>query len=402
MHRFALAIAIGACKSSATEHPATTRDSAGVAIVEIRIPTPPDTRSWRVIDPPLVDIGTAEGAPEQQLHRVQGAVRLDDGTIVIANGGSGEVRWYSSDGLHLVTAGREGDGPGEFRSQTWIGLARGDSVYVWDSRLARLSVFDPDGRFARDVSPPLPPGTTWPTMHGALADGSVLLSRGPVWFSDSGVIGVQRPALSILVVSPAGVPADSLGPFRGRAAWLRPGSEQGSGIRQEVPFGPATLIAAVDSMIWVGDNATAEVRAYDAAGELRRIVRLQDRPRLPVRPEHIEAFREERLSTVPPIPEIREGMRALLEEVPSPDVMPAFRALLADAEGNLWMEEPRAPGDEQPVWIVLDRAGRFLGRVETPAGLTIDQIGADYLLGRAADDLDVEHVRLYRLAKPGG
>jgi sugar lactone lactonase YvrE len=70
-----------------------------------------------------------------------------------------------------------------------------------------------------------------------------------------------------------------------------------------------------------------------------------------------------------------------------------------DAEGNLWVADYRRPGDDQPRWTVFDPTGAMLGVVETPERFSIHQIGSDFVLGSWADDMDVEHVRLYRLIK---
>jgi hypothetical protein len=50
-------------------------------------------------------------------------------------------------------------------------------------------------------------------------------------------------------------------------------------------------------------------------------------------------------------------------------------------------------------WIVLDSTGHPAARVRTPPGLYPLEIGFDYVLGMALDELDVETVRLYRLLK---
>ena len=47
----------------------------------------------------------------------------------------------------------------------------------------------------------------------------------------------------------------------------------------------------------------------------------------------------------------------------------------------------------------FDPDGRWLGTVEMPAGPRVREIGDDYVLGTATDELDVEHVRLHRLVK---
>jgi len=48
---------------------------------------------------------------------------------------------------------------------------------------------------------------------------------------------------------------------------------------------------------------------------------------------------------------------------------------------------------------VFDREGVFVARVHMPPRLNILEVGDDYVLGLARDDIDVEHVRLYRLEK---
>jgi hypothetical protein len=70
---------------------------------------------------------------------------------------------------------------------------------------------------------------------------------------------------------------------------------------------------------------------------------------------------------------------------------------MADPDGNLWVLAYTRPGDERRSWTVFAPEGRALGTVETPPGLRIMEIGADYVLGVWRDDLDVEHVRMYRL-----
>ncbi len=69
-------------------------------------------------------------------------------------------------------------------------------------------------------------------------------------------------------------------------------------------------------------------------------------------------------------------------------------------EGNVWVAEYRPPGHEQPRWLVFDGEYRMLGTVEIPPGFVVHEIGSDYVLGRARDEFDVEHIRLYDLIKP--
>ncbi|MDH4045855.1 MAG: hypothetical protein OEW06_15510, partial [Gemmatimonadota bacterium] len=86
-------------------------------------------------------------------------------------------------------------------------------------------------------------------------------------------------------------------------------------------------------------------------------------------------------------------------DMPVPATFPAFGDLNVDAEGRLWVADYRAPDEEQTTWTVFDAQGTLLGTIRTPPGLTVMEIGTDYLLGTWTDDLDVPYVRLYRLTR---
>lgn len=87
--------------------------------------------------------------------------------------------------------------------------------------------------------------------------------------------------------------------------------------------------------------------------------------------------------------------------MPIRETMHAYSNLQVDSRGYLWASDYRRPGDDGPRrWAVFDGEGRFLGPVETPSRFAVYEIGSDYVLGRHADEMDVERVLLYRLEKP--
>ena len=90
-------------------------------------------------------------------------------------------------------------------------------------------------------------------------------------------------------------------------------------------------------------------------------------------------------------------------EVPLPETYPAYAAAMSDLADHLWVREFSLPGEEpgNPVWTVFDPDGQVLGYVETPAGLQIFEIGEDYILGHATDDLGVEYVQVWSLERSG-
>lgn len=385
------AFVLTACSADRDETHHAMRDSVGIRIVESSRPAWHAEDAWEVAPASLV-IGANGG----ELHRVAGATRLADGTIVIANAGTAELLVFGPDGTRLRTIGRRGEGPGEFAGIAWLGRSA-DTLLVWDHGLMRISAFTPDGTHVRNTSPSLPDGPmTW-SVHGSLADGRMLLGRGISFVPVDGEAGVQRQPLSMRLISSDGRVGTEYGPFPGESVFLKAGRRSGSVIRTPVPFGPATLVRAGADRILVADNGAFEIHVYDLQGDLASIIR---RPyeRVPIGQHDVAAYVEERLALLPPVPEIREGIRAAIEQVPLPDWMPAIRSLLIDSEAHVWAEVGRTIVDE-PTWSVFDAGGIWQGDVTTPAGFTPLEIGSDYILALARDEMEVEAVVLLPLRR---
>jgi hypothetical protein len=72
-----------------------------------------------------------------------------------------------------------------------------------------------------------------------------------------------------------------------------------------------------------------------------------------------------------------------------------------DAVDYLWVEEYAEPGVDPTIWTVFDPEGRIQGFFQTPCGREVLEIGADYLLTRRTDELDVEFVEKWHLDRRG-
>ena len=182
-----------------------------------------------------------------------------------------------------------------------------------------------------------------------------------------------------------------------------------------LPFSPSIAAASRDELTVVAPNRRYEIRALGPDGALRRIVRRDHTP-VHTTPAYREAFFREFLRERGFSPEVAnseeealEQVRRTMGDIPLPETLPAFATVLADATGHLWVREFsildgefEIPGRETspgPLWTVFDPDGHVLGFVETPPGLDIHQIGADYILGHATDEDGIEYVRLWPLSR---
>ncbi len=397
----ALALILAACAGGEGGGPAfTERDSAGVTIVDNVRGSWSDAQSWRLSPEPIVDIGVLEGAPEYQLFRVGGALRLDDGRIVVANGGTGELRFYDEAGSYVSASGRKGEGPGEFEDIGWLRRYRGDSLIAYDFRQARTSVLDTDGNFGRLFRFESPGDLGRVRGIGPFTDGSIFASTSPILSNDF-CDQATRIDVLYLVYSPTGEFVDSVGRFPGPERYVQT-QRSGGGMSvmvTSIPFGKSPVYALHDQDYYYGPTETYEIWRFASDGTLRGIIRRPLDP-VPVTDADLEAAIEERLQNYPD-EAARRGARQTFASMTIPETMPAYDDLAVDVEGNLWVNEYEPLSDGPQHWTVFNAEGRMLGVVALPRRFRVTEIGEDYVLGISTDDLDVQHVRLYELIKPG-
>lgn len=391
-----LLFALQGCRSDHDGIPAmAVRDSAGTRIVENRGDPGRTELGWRVDPAPLLDIGGGEDAT---LHRVTAATRLEDGRLAVANSGAGTFEIYGADGRHLQTVGRPGDGPGEFRALFWIGWLAGDSIVTWDSGLSRMSVFAADGRFVRAVTPRGALGL-FPQGAGLLRDGRLLVAIQAPTTGDGTGTRVRRDSVSYAAIGRDG----EVQPVARVAGteMLMSGDAAGGLLMRPLPFGRQTVAAAHGGLVYVGTGDRFELLAYEPAHGLREVVRAQHRP-VPVTHAEIAEYRRSLVTLgTEGDARLRRQHDDLLASAPYPEEMPPFTNLKIDPDGNLWLQTPHTGGAAEQRWVVFSRDGRALGSLRAPGKVNVQEIGRDWLLGIALDDDQVEHVRMYRLVKPG-
>jgi len=385
-----LAIALAACGRDADP-------AAEVPAVANGAPVWRDGGGWRLADTPSVVIGQDEGAREYELAGVPGALRLADGTLVIADHGSDEIRYYSPRGVHLRSVGRHGEGPGEFRWIAWIGQ-RADSVAVWDSLLRRLTWFAPDGRLARVVRI----GTGEESIQrvvGLMGDGSLLLRP---WGRENPPAGEHADSATITRYSGVdGRRMGTMGPYFEREVFTT--RSRSLTLSQPVIFGRANLLA-------VGTHGlfTAGTDAFDVTlrGMDGHPVRTFGRVHAPVRATDSDAeavikatIEEHGYRGMLDAAQIERAQREQLSHMGHRDTLPAIQRMLVDGEGDVWLEEFRVDSKAAATWSVFDPEGRWLGRVVTPAGVKVLHISGGTVIGVTRNELDVERVVVYPLLR---
>jgi len=372
------------------------RDSAGVEIVESVRPAWEEGGGWRVGSDALLRIGVVEGDPTRQFTEVSGAVRLVDGTVVVADGGSQEVRFFGADGEHLGTVGRPGEGPGEFTGLSGLGIDASGQIWAYDFSLRRITWMNRAREITGLVSLGLEPAMLNPV--GALPGDIFLLKQlwGAEQVSAASKTGFRRDPIAFVRFDATGTLVDTLGLFPGRELVLV--DEGGRGVMSTPPFARNSVGTIRSGRVVVGSQERFELQELAPDGTLLRVVRRLGAEEA-AGPEELEAYIQGRLKTAPP--ERHPSIRRSLEEMPTPETLPAYGAILGDEAGGLWVGEWTLYPDYPSRWSVFGETGGWLGEVRVPQRFYPHHIGPDWILGVEQDELDVEYVVVYPLIKDG-
>ena len=241
------------------------RDSAGVRIVEARQPAWGVGDGWQIDPEPLLDLTESGTGDPHNFYQVRGMRRLPDGSIVVANAGSREVRLFSPEGSFLGSIGGPGEGPGEFANMQQLEIV-GDSMFVLDYD-GRVTVFGPAPALVRAMR----------FHHGvesiqSLGDGS-LVAEVLLSIPDPVSAGVLRTPLALLRLDLEGTRLDSIGETAGYEEYTDNVSFSGTPL-----FPKRSHVDAHDGRILYGTSDFMQVQELAPNGEVVRIFRIPDYP----------------------------------------------------------------------------------------------------------------------------
>lgn len=330
---------------------------------------------------PLLEI---PGSFNDQLvfSRLAGATRFDDGRLVLADALSHELIIVDTLGRVAHRTGRRGAGPGEFESVSWMGRCGGDSLFVHDGVLARMSVFDAAGEYVRMFRLAVPS----PALMTCSRDGVILAATAPPEAMVPPVEGAYpRMVGQVTLMNTMGDSIGALGEIS---------------LGRNRTLGTLTSFVVLPALIGVAtaESMAVEFRSHDGAVRGRRDLGID---RVPATDSHLEAAIDQRAGRVPGGVDTESPVRQILRRSGVPALLPAYREAIHDEAGTIWLVTS-AWGD--PVT-------RFLGISADPSDttrprtfevnreFTVHEIGPRHLLMGFEDEGGMPYVAVYRIGR---
>lgn len=333
------------------------------------------------------------------------ATRVPSGEIVVLDGASRVLQSFTAEGRPLKRIAGPGNGPGEIPPNNLMQLMRdGDSIllllapgmatpsvrsYSVSAGFVSSTVIRASDAPRGGVSPMAPLGGgrwlgrvgTFSELQPPRAAGEVrplTTILGIVQLHDRGRFLVLDTLITAYTVSYA------------RA-------EPGRYAVTTMPYASVGIASASGGRVWIGDASTGSIRLLDPEGA--RVAELP--PVVPPRsfdPARVAAALARALAAGDD-DNHRAMIRAQFGEAGRPSRAPAFTRFVPGPNGEMWVELFREDPAAVAEFRVLDRDARVIGAVTVPAGVRVEDVGRDYVLGTIKDEDDVPSVVLYRLVR---
>jgi hypothetical protein len=363
---------------------------------------------------PVLRIGELEGSDEYVFGNIGGVALTPGGDLYVLDSQVPAVRIYDAAGRHVRSVGSRGGGPGELARPTGLALLPDGRVLVSDPANGRVNVYSASGD----------PLDSWRMSGGFMTSNQVVATAAGDAYVQALLSEPMIPAMRVGMVrtGPESIPADTIeGPvwdFEPPALTAEFTSGDSRAIsRAPVPFGPQTTWTFSPLGYMVGGVSTRyAVEAFRPDGRVLRMERVVEP--VPVTAGE-RAHRE--FTTTRNMRNTDPGWR--WSGPPIPSTKAPFTSVRVDDDGRIWVriaahgevvppderEEPR-PGQEagpepwrEPlVYDVFAEDGRLLGTLAMPARFTWYGSRGDRVWGITRDELDVQYATVLRLVTPAG
>lgn len=308
-----------------------------------------------------------------------------------------EVRAFDNKGQLVRRFGRKGSGPGEFQMVSGLGV-RGDSLWVVDPALRRLTFFGPKGTVLGTVSVTIPSPDRFTLSEGiplAVLPERTLL----VTFSASSLFGdsVTNRGIPFVQASYHAVVLDTLAVWYPARPWPLRRDEPPGARGPPQPLDDRPLLSfAKDYTWWVTVQRAVEYDSVFRVG-IRHVSNPHESwhsysyvPRRVSQSLIDSLIRSRAKTSSAPVPDLRRSLY-------KPRHLPPVRRVHAARDGTIWLQ--REIGARDAEWHVLNQTGEIIATIELPAAARVLEADGDTVWVQVVGDLDVPRIVKYRLIR---
>lgn len=344
-----------------------------------------------------IRIGTLDGEFEYLFARISDLAAGADGTVFVVDFPAGDavVRMFDSEGSFVKYVGRQGRGPGEYDSIGGISIFLDGRLAIWDIGNQRINLYEPDGEYIDSFFASSGLHSSYKTFE-VDHDGNFYVKT--MFFDRDNPQNNTNPPSAWFKYSPEGELVDTVHVPQGEEDFPQHFvifTAAGAGY----PFNTQML-----------ENFSSSGFIITAVNNKYEIILHKEKQPVIIQREYspLEVTSKEK--------ELWEGFKRRFTSAghnidsPIPDEKPAFKELLTDSQGRIWVwrytkSQPvdggifgdRVQGWEPPVFDVFYPDGSFYGEVTLPMGAVFLEAKDNSVWAKFTDEDQAEYVVRYKL-----
>ena len=301
------------------------------------------------------------------------------GELFVVDSRVRSVYMFSEEGRKLSDIGRSGMGPGEFSAPYSAYVTKGDSLYIFDRAVNRVSVFDPNTldvsrtfRIPGNFSTGLPLSILGSSERGILfkyitpfVDPSrsdpTIPRYDKIYTLDFQGNNPNDPILRVLARD-----------------FITTTSAAGGISARPMPFGRTSVVrySEHDGHLYAGRNNSIDVDLISVAdGSIVKSLQLTI-ANIPI----TEFDRDSILSGI-----TSEVERQRVRSAEWPESQPAFETFLVDDNGSVWFKRAMPSPSTNAEWLILNKRGQLAAVAQLPKEVVLEVIKQNRAYGYGAD-----------------
>ena len=344
-------------------------------------------------------IGSEFKGANYQFTRIVGVAVGARGVIYVADASTNDIRVFDSAGVFVRAIGRDGNGPGEFRSLRSIGFV-GDTLWAIDAGLRRTSLFSREGRLLSTIANSSPVGGA----TGFTLQMTAVLGHGrALGVAEAGMrSGASRAREPILMLDRTGSVLDTVAWINASHQIFRVVSPRGATGFVLQPFSDAGLVIphSEGSTVFVVDrsvatnarNASFQVSAIRWDGDTAWSRRIPYSP-VPLARERADSFVTALRRSFLPGGVSAEDIR---RQAFTPEFLTPVAGGIAATDGSLWLRRDEHLSTVE-YWIV-NRTG-VVRTLQLPRTNAIMAANDTFAWAVSADNDGVPTITRYRIVQ---
>jgi len=350
-----LAVNYSPHESLAEETPIIQKSDDVVVVSNPKTPA----HQMRIVFKEELSIGVAEGDENYMFGSGIYFNTDDDGNFYVVDWENNRIQKYDPEGKYLLTIGREGQGPGEFRSLSIPRFDKDNNLYISDGLNRRISFFDKDGQYLRQIRVQERYENIYINSKSFIVAYKWLTAREGNTMKQTSLFGVFDDKFNIIVEFFKDIIETPM-PTGGDASSI---AESLAKSYSSIAFKPqARIMLADNDFIYFGYPEKYEISVYYPEGKLARKI-YRDHESIPVSEKDKISFAKLLGNALPPV--LTEDIKKkVFQNIKYPKYKPAYQSFTLMENGWLAVIADSVE-DEYTLFDIFDQEGKYIANFKT-------------------------------------